>query len=63
MNGMAARGTMLPWYDEPSDGRYYLHLGAAYNYNRPQRDTFRFRTIPEYFIGECLADRCHAFEI
>ena len=48
----AGRATCLPWYDEAADGRYYLHLGGAYWFNTPQHHLHRFRTIPEYFIGE-----------
>jgi len=28
---LTMRGTWLPWWDDASDGRYYLHLGAAYS--------------------------------
>ncbi|HQU43510.1 MAG TPA: porin [Pirellulales bacterium] len=45
------RATWLPYYDEPSGGRYYLHLGAAYELNYPGTNTFRYRTTPEVFIG------------
>ena len=51
-NGLAGRITHLPWYDEPSDGRYYCHFGGAYYYNSPPRDVVRFRSIPEIFVGE-----------
>jgi phosphate-selective porin OprO/OprP len=46
------RVTYLPWYDEESGGARYLHVGAAYNYVAPANRLTRFRTIPEYFIGE-----------
>lgn len=46
------RITGLPWYDEECGGSRYLHLGGAYNYVAPAGRTTRFRTIPEYFIGE-----------
>ena len=46
------RFTCLPWYDEESGGCRFLHLGGAYNYVAPANRTTRFRTIPEYFIGE-----------
>jgi len=46
------RVTGLPWYDETCDGSRYLHLGAAYNYVAPNFRVARFRTIPEYFIGD-----------
>lgn len=51
-NGTAERITWLPYYDEPAEGRYYLHLGAAHWLNAPPNDIARFRTIPEFFIGE-----------
>lgn len=46
------RITGLPWYDEESEGCRYLHLGVAYNYTAPNNRLARFRTIPEYFVGE-----------
>ena len=45
------RATWLPYYDEPSGGRYYLHLGAAYELNYPGGNAFRYRATPEVFIG------------
>jgi phosphate-selective porin OprO/OprP len=44
---LTMRGTWLPWWDEPSDGRYYLHLGAAYSYRATSEDRVRFRNTPE----------------
>ena len=49
------RITALPWYDEACGGERYLHLGGAYNFVAPANRTARFRTIPEYFIGETAA--------
>jgi phosphate-selective porin OprO/OprP len=49
---MAARATYLPWYDEPSGGRYYLHVGGGYFLQDPDNDVTRFATIPEFFVGE-----------
>lgn len=49
---MAARGTYLPYYDEPSGGRYYTHLGAGYYLADPDSNLSRFSTIPEFFVGE-----------
>jgi phosphate-selective porin OprO and OprP len=48
----AGRLTYLPWYDEASEGRYYLHLGGAFWIDDPPFHLKRFRTIPEYFVGE-----------
>lgn len=47
-----ARITALPWWDESANGRRYLHAGLGYNYVSPKDHLARFRTIPEYFIGE-----------
>ena len=44
------RITALPWWED--NGAKYLHLGAAYNYVVPKDEAARFRTIPEYFVGE-----------
>lgn len=49
--GTAERITWLPKYDEPSGGRYYLHLGAAHYFSAPNNRTVNFRTIPEMFVG------------
>ncbi len=50
--GTAERITFLPWYDEDSGGRGYLHLGAAHYFSVPPNHTNNFRTIPELFIGQ-----------
>ncbi|MGQ0634298.1 MAG: OprO/OprP family phosphate-selective porin [Planctomycetaceae bacterium] len=41
------RLTWMPWYDEPSDGRYYLHLGADYSYRAAGEESVTFRAQPE----------------
>jgi len=51
-NGFCGRITHLGWWDEASEGRSYLHLGAGYFFNAPPRDLARFRSIPEIFVGE-----------
>ncbi len=51
----AERFTWCPYYDEPADGRYYLHLGFGHYMNAPPNKTFTFRTIPEFFVGENAA--------
>jgi phosphate-selective porin OprO/OprP len=55
----ATRGTHLLWYDEPSEGRYLLHIGgnAAYSRNTkndfsPDTPFYQARTIPEFFVGD-----------
>ncbi|MFM7205279.1 MAG: OprO/OprP family phosphate-selective porin, partial [Planctomycetaceae bacterium] len=44
---LTMRGTMLPWWDDASDGRFYLHLGAAYSYRDAYQKQVRFRNTPE----------------
>ena len=44
---LTMRGTCLPWWDDASDGRFYLHLGAAYSYRDAYTDQVRFRNTPE----------------
>jgi len=44
---LTMRGTWLPFYDEESEGRRYLHLGAAYSYRATQNNQVRFRNTPE----------------
>lgn len=53
--GTAERFTFCPYYDEPADGRYYLHTGLAHFLSAPPNDTFNFRSVPEFFIGENAA--------
>lgn len=60
--GISAVGrvTHLLYYDEPSEGRYLLHVGAGYNFseiggnntNGPDARTYEARTIPEFFVGD-----------
>lgn len=38
-----------PWYDETSQGRGVLHLGAAYSYRNAADGVARFRSRPEAF--------------
>ena len=49
--GTAERITYLPYYDEASKGREYLHLGLAHYFNAPPNKTTIFRSIPEMYIG------------
>src|SRR5205823_5327533 len=55
-NGIVSRGTWVPWYDEPSGGRYYLHTGLGYAFFNPENNLARFRTSPEIFIGNVVTD-------
>jgi phosphate-selective porin OprO and OprP len=50
-NGMAARLTHLFWYGGDK-GRDYLHVGTGYFLRTPPRETARFRSVPEIFVGE-----------
>jgi phosphate-selective porin OprO/OprP len=44
---LTMRGTVLPWWDEASDGSFYLHLGAAYSFRDTYQNQVRFRNTPE----------------
>jgi phosphate-selective porin OprO/OprP len=46
------RATWLPYAN--AEGDDYLNLGLGYNYVAYKDRTARFRTIPEYFIGESV---------
>jgi phosphate-selective porin OprO/OprP len=57
----ALRGTHLLFYDEPSEGRYLLHIGGGYTYNQlagnpnsvgPDANVYQSRPIPEAFVGD-----------
>ncbi|MCC6507875.1 MAG: porin, partial [Pirellulaceae bacterium] len=50
-NGAAARLTRLLWHCG-AHGEDYMHVGGGYFLNSPPRDTARFRSIPEIFVGE-----------
>lgn len=53
----STRGTHLLYYDEPSEGRYLLHLGGGYNYSsltggpEPNSNIYLARVNPEFFVG------------
>jgi phosphate-selective porin OprO/OprP len=49
MGGQAVTGraTWLPFYDDPSGGRAYLHFGGGYSYRTPPAGTFTFMSFPE----------------
>ncbi|MGD9720428.1 MAG: porin [Pirellulales bacterium] len=49
---LTMRGTHLVYWDEPSDGRYYMHVGACYSYRDAYRDQVRFRNSPEIRIQQ-----------
>ncbi len=50
--GTAERVTWCPYYDEPSGGRYYTHLGMGHFLSVPPNNVANFRTIPEFYVGE-----------
>lgn len=58
--GFASRATRLLWYDEPSEGRYLVHIGGGYDFAETggngatsglDASTYRAATIPEFFVG------------
>lgn len=50
-SALTARVTYLPWYDEASDGREYVHLGFGYSLRDTNADQVRFRAQPEARLG------------
>lgn len=50
--GTAERLTWLPFWDEASGGRAYVHLGLGHYFSTPPNHQFNFRTIPEIYVGE-----------
>lgn len=56
----ATRMTHLVYFDEPSNGRYLLHVGGGYNFSEIGGDvngdrTYDARAIPEFFVGDSTA--------
>ena len=60
----ASRITHLVHYDEPSDGRYFLHVGTGFIYAQIGGDSdssgtfaqsYRSHTLPEFFVGDISA--------
>ncbi|HEX4143700.1 MAG TPA: porin [Pirellulales bacterium] len=56
---LALRATHLIWYDDPSDGRYLMHVGTGYNASQIGGNadetgggTYRAASIPETFTGD-----------
>jgi phosphate-selective porin OprO/OprP len=41
------RFVFLPWYDEPSNGRYMWFFGGAYQYQNARNNTVKYSTAPE----------------
>jgi phosphate-selective porin OprO/OprP len=44
---LTMRSTWLPFWDEASDGRAYLHLGVGYSFRDADQNRVRFRNTPE----------------
>jgi phosphate-selective porin OprO/OprP len=53
---VSGRLTFLPYYDEPSNGRYLVHTGAGVLYTKDQDGLARFRTRPQIHEGPFLID-------
>lgn len=48
---LTQRIVFLPWYDEPSGGRYLFHLGGAYEYQDVRNETVSYSTTPEAVLN------------
>ena len=53
---LSGRLTWLPYYDEPSEGRYMLHTGMGILHTDDQNDVVRFRARPQIQRGPVLID-------
>ncbi|MEQ1905313.1 MAG: porin [Pirellulaceae bacterium] len=53
---LAGRVTWLPYYDEPSNGRYLLHTGLGVLHTNDHDDRVRFRARPQTREGPRLID-------
>lgn len=53
---VSGRVTWLPYYDEPSNGRYLVHTGLGILYTDDQDDIARFRARPQIHEGPFLID-------
>jgi len=53
---VSGRLNWLPYYDEPSNGRYLLHTGVGVLYTKDQNDVLRFQTRPHIHEGPRLID-------
>jgi phosphate-selective porin OprO/OprP len=48
---VTGRVTWLPYWDEPADGRYYMHTGACFSYRLPPEQQARFGYWPGFRPG------------
>ncbi len=53
---LSGRVTYLPFYDEASNGRYMLHVGAGILFTDDQNKSVRFRSRPQIHEGPRLID-------
>jgi phosphate-selective porin OprO/OprP len=53
---VSGRVTYVPYYDEPSNGRYVVHTGAGILYTKDQDGLARFRARPQIHEGPFLID-------
>ena len=53
---VSGRITYLPYYDEPSNGRYLIHTGAGVVYTHDQDGIVRFRSRPQIHEGPFIID-------
>ena len=51
---LSGRATWLPYYDEPSNGRYLVHTGAGMLYTKDQNKSVSFSTRPSVHEGPRL---------
>jgi phosphate-selective porin OprO/OprP len=52
----SGRLTWLPYYDEPSNGRYLVHTGVGVLYTEDQDDRVRFSARPQIHEGPRIID-------
>jgi phosphate-selective porin OprO and OprP len=48
---ITGRTTFLPYWDEPSDGRYYMHVGGCFSYRMPAKQQGRYGYWPGFRPG------------
>ncbi len=53
---VSGRLTWLPYYDEPSNGRYLVHTGIGIMHTEDQDNRVRFRSRPQIHEGPRLID-------
>lgn len=53
---ISGRATWLPYYDEPSNGRYLIHTGVGILHTQDQNQSVRFRSRPQIHEGPRLID-------